>query len=136
VPGATVNVLDTFENTFDRWIDAEARCDAAALDALLDIDFRGDGPRGFVLTKDQWLDRYRHDDLVNSAFEWEATDIRFHGGTAFVRGIQTQKAFYRGEDCSGRFQATLVARRDGSRWSIVNLQLSELGTPESDGYRP
>ena len=125
-PGATVSVLDTFDDTFARWIDAEARGDAATLDALLDVDFRGDGPRGFVLTKQEWLDRHRDGDLVTNAFEWEDTHVRTHADTVFVRGIQTQKASYRGEDWSGRFLATLVAVRHDERWSIVNLQLSEL----------
>jgi ketosteroid isomerase-like protein len=125
-PGATVGGLDTFDDILARWIDAEARGDAASLDALLDVEFRGDGPRGFVLTKQEWLDRYRHGDLVTSAFEWEDTHVRVHADTVFVRGIQTQKAEYRGEDWSGRFLATLVAVRHDGRWSIVNLQLSEL----------
>ena len=125
-PGATVGGLDTFDDILARWIYAEARGDAASLDALLDVEFRGDGPRGFVLTKQEWLDRYRHGDLVTSAFEWEDTHVRVHADTVFVRGIQTQKAEYRGEDWSGRFLATLVAVRHDGRWSIVNLQLSEL----------
>jgi hypothetical protein len=125
-PGASVGDLDTFDDTFARWIDAEARGDAASLDSLLDVDFRGDGPRGYVLTKQEWLDRYRDGDLVTSAFEWEGTQVRTHADTVFVRGIQTQKASYQGEDWSGRFLATLVAVRHDGRWSIVNLQLSEL----------
>jgi ketosteroid isomerase-like protein len=125
-PGASVGALDTFDDIFARWIDAEARGDAASLDALLDVDFRGDGPRGFVLTKQEWLDRLRDGDLVTNAFEWEDTHVRVHADTVFVRGIQAQKASYRGEDWSGRFLATLVAVRHDGRWSIVNLQLSEL----------
>jgi hypothetical protein len=124
-PGASVGALDTFDDILARWIDAEARGDAASLDALLHVDFRGDGPRGYVMTKREWLDRYR-DGLVTSAFEWENTEVRAHPGTVFVRGIQTQKASYQGEDWSGRFLATLVGVRQDGRWSIVNLQLSEL----------
>jgi hypothetical protein len=133
--GASVGDLDRFDDILARWIDAEARGDATSLDALLDADFRGDGPHGFVLTKHEWLDRYRQGDLVNSAFEWEDIHVRAHGGTIFVRGVQTQKAHYRGQDWSGRFLATLVAVRQDGRWSIVNLQLSELedGPGPGDG---
>ena len=126
-PGASVDDLDTFDDIFARWIDAEARGDAAALDALLDVDFRGDGPRGFVLTKQEWLDRYRHGDLVNHAFGWDDVHLRVHGDTVVVRGIQAQRVCHRGEDRAGRFRATLVAVRRGGLWSIVNLQLSDLG---------
>jgi Domain of unknown function (DUF4440) len=125
-PGASVGALDTFDDILARWIDAEARGDAVLLDALLDVDFRGDGPRGFVLTKQEWLDRYRDGELVTNAFEWQDTHVRVHADTVFARGIQTQKASYRGEDWSGRFLATLVAVRQDGRWAIVNVQLSEL----------
>jgi ketosteroid isomerase-like protein len=132
-PGASVGGLDTFDDILARWIDAEAQGDAESLDALLDVDFRGDGSRGFVLTKQEWLDRYRDGDLVTHAFEWDDTHVRAHGDTVFVRGIQTQKASYRGEDWSGRFLATLVAVRQNGQWSIVNLQLSELEEDPEQG---
>jgi ketosteroid isomerase-like protein len=125
-PGASVDGLVTFDDIFARWLDAEARGDAAALDALLDVDFRGDGPHGFVLTKHEWLDRYRQGDLVNHAFGWHDVHLRVHGDTVVVRGIQAHRGRHRGEDRAGRFRATLVAVRRGDRWSIVNLQLSDL----------
>ncbi|HKA85191.1 MAG TPA: nuclear transport factor 2 family protein [Acidimicrobiales bacterium] len=122
--GATVGRLDTFDDVLAGWIDAEARGDATALDALLDDDFRGDGPRGYVLTKQQWLDRYRRGDLANDAFAWEDTRVRVHDDAAVAMGIQAQTARYRGLDCSGRFLGTLVAARRDGRWLIVNVQLS------------
>jgi hypothetical protein len=124
--GATVDGLDTFDELLTRWIDAEARGDAAALDPLLHLDFRGDGPRGYVLAKDEWLDRYRRGDLVTRSFTWEPTHVRAHADTVVVRGIQVQEARYRDEDCSGRFLASLVVVRQDLRWAIVNLQLSRL----------
>jgi hypothetical protein len=127
--GASVGGLETFDDVLSGWIDAEARGDAAVLDALLDDDFRGDGPRGFVLTKQQWLDRYRTGDLVNVAFAWEAARVRVHDDAAVARGIQTQTARYQGLDCSGRFLGTLVAIRRDGRWSIVNVQLSPATDP-------
>jgi Domain of unknown function (DUF4440) len=131
--GASVRGLDTFDALFARWIDAEARGDAVTLDALLNADFRGDSPHGYVLTKQEWLERYRCGDLVNGAFCWEDTHVKVHADTVYARGIQAQKASYRGEDWSGRFRATLVAVRQGGRWSIVNLQLSELaGEPDPE----
>jgi hypothetical protein len=88
-----------------------------------------------VLAKHEWLDRYRRGDLVNRAFAWEHTHVRAHADTVFVRGIQSQEARYRGEDCSGRFLATLMAVRQDQRWAIVNLQLSELEEPDPDEDR-
>jgi len=127
--GASVGGLETFDDMLSGWIDAEARGDAAVLEVLLDDDFRGDGPRGFVLTKQQWLDRYRTGDLANDAFAWEETRVQVHDDAAVAMGIQTQTARYQGLDCSGRFLGTLVAVRREGRWSIVNVQLSPATGP-------
>lgn len=124
--GASVDDLDAVEDVLARWIDAEARGDAAALAHLLDGEFRGDGPRGFVLTKEQWLDRHRSGELVVGAFEWQDVRVRAYDDTAVVMGVQVQTAAYRGEDCSGRYRATLVALCRNGGWSLVNLQLSAL----------
>jgi hypothetical protein len=126
---ASVGHLETFHDVLARWIDAEARGDVAVLDALLDDDFRGDGPHGFVLTKQQWLDRYRTGHLANDAFAWEDTRVRVHDDAAVAMGTQTQTARYQGLDCSGRFLGTLVATRRHGRWLIVNVQLSPATDP-------
>jgi hypothetical protein len=134
--GATVDGLDTFDDLLARWTDAEARGDTATLDAVLHTEFQGDGPTGYVLAKDEWLERHRSGDLVHHAFTWEKTFARAQGTAVYARGVQSQDTRYRGDDCSGRFLATLVAvRRDDGGWAIVNLQLSPLDEPEPGGNR-
>jgi hypothetical protein len=117
--------LHSIDDLLHRWIEAEGCGDVAALDALLDGEFRGDGPRGNVLTKPEWLDRHRTGDLVVEALGWEQTRVRLHGDTAVVTGVLEQSARFRGEDCSGKVLGTVVAVRRESRWSIVNVQLSQ-----------
>jgi hypothetical protein len=114
-----------------RWVDAEAHGDTDALRALLHDDFQGDGPRGFVLTKQEWLGRYTDGELVNQAFVWHDVKVRAYDDSAVVMGVQVQKASYRGNDCSGRYQGTLVAVRRDGHWSIVNLQLGQMTPPEA-----
>ena len=105
------------------WADAERAMDAPALDALLDPDFMAIGPRGFVLDRAQWLDRYRSG-LHNSAFSWEDVRVRDFGETAIAIGIQDQQATYQGNDASGRFRISHVfVHRDG-RWRIAHIQVS------------
>lgn len=127
--GASVGTVETFEELLRRWGEAESTGDTAALDAMLATDFRGDGPQGFVLGKEQWLDRHRGGELVIEAFTWKATEIRVNNHTGVGIGIQSQIATYRGADWCGDFFCTLVAVRRDGRWTIVNLQLS-------GGYRP
>jgi ketosteroid isomerase-like protein len=107
-----------------RWADAELRGDATALDALLADDFVGIGPFGFVLTRQQWLDRYRSGDLKNEEFAWQDVSVRDYGDTAVAVGIQAQRTSHRGNETAGRFRATQIAVRRDGRWQLAGVQLS------------
>jgi len=107
-----------------RWADAERRADATALDTLLADDFVGIGPFGFVLNRQQWLDRYRSGDLKNDAFTLGDVSVREYGDTAITVGLQTQQTSYRGQPSSGRFRVTQVAVQQAGRWLIAGVQLS------------
>jgi Domain of unknown function (DUF4440) len=123
--GATFGGLDSFEELFARWVDAEARGDPTVLRAVLDAEFRGDDPRqGVVLTRDEWLARCHTGALVYVSLAWEDVRTEVHAATAVAMGVQVHRARYRGRDWSGRFPATLVAVRREDRWQVVNLQLS------------
>jgi ketosteroid isomerase-like protein len=82
----TDSVLDLVRE----WADAELRGDYQKLDTLLADDFVGVGPRGFVLTRDQWLARYRSGDLRNTGFELRDPRARDYGAAAVVVGTQAQ----------------------------------------------
>jgi hypothetical protein len=58
-----------------RWVDAELRGDADALAALSVADFTLVGPLGFVLTREQWLDRYRSG-AVRSDDGWQLAGMQ------------------------------------------------------------
>ncbi|HEU5027879.1 MAG TPA: DUF4440 domain-containing protein [Spirillospora sp.] len=105
-----------------RFADAELNGDTAAYERLLSPDFTGIGPVGFVLDGRQWAGR--HDDLANHAFEVLDPQVRLYGDAAVVTAVQRQRTTARGHDASGSFRLTLVAVRDGDRWTIANLQLS------------
>ena len=96
------------------WAEAERGGDVATLDELLADDFLGVGPLGFMLSKRQWLDRYRSGDLVHQKFLWEENRIRVYGSTAIMVGIQTQDTTYQGRPTDiGRYRSTIVAIIDG-----------------------
>ncbi|WP_326807984.1 nuclear transport factor 2 family protein [Streptomyces sp. NBC_01775] len=58
-------------------------------DALLTEDFQAVGPRGFLLDKRQWLERYGSEALVHDAFDWQDVRIRRYADGAVVLGVQT-----------------------------------------------
>ena len=107
-----------------RWAEAEQGGDVAALATLLAGDFVAVGPRGFVLNREQWLDRYRAGNLRNDTFSWHDVSVRIYGETAVAVGVQAQQSEYQGHDASGRFRLTQVTVRQGDRWLIAGLHLS------------
>ena len=107
-----------------RWAEAESRSDADALDALMTDDCALVGPRGFVLDRQQCLDRYRSGGLRTEAFDWSDLSVRAYGSTTVVVGVVTQRASYQGQDASGRFRVTQIAVKQGDTWKCAGLQFS------------
>ena len=115
------------------WASAERSNDAAALDKLLAEDFTAVGPLGFVLTRVQWLDRYREAAFVNEQFEWNINSVRSYGDSAVLIGIQNQRAAYRGNPSHGQFRVTQIMIRRDERWQLASLHLSPMAQPEPPG---
>src|SRR5262245_1367970 len=124
----TSPVKDQIREIGDRWACAEAAGDVDALEAIATDDFRLVGPFGFVLDKQQWLDRYRSGDFVTTALSWHDVDTRVYGSAVVAIGTQTQEAAYKGTPSDGEFRVSHVFVRDGDAWVIANIQLS-LTTP-------
>nr|WP_240948202.1 nuclear transport factor 2 family protein [Planosporangium mesophilum] len=112
-----------------RWAEAEQRGDSDALGALSTDDFTLVGPLGFVLTKQQWLDRYRTGALVTHSLVWDEIEVRDYGDAAVAIGCHTQRAEYQGHSADGSFRATHVAVRRGADWLLAGVHLSPLGGP-------
>jgi uncharacterized protein (TIGR02246 family) len=115
----TQDVLDLVE----RWAHAELAGDVDAYADLLDEEFVGVGPVGFVLDKQQWAQRHRGD-LENHAFEIIEPHVRLFGETAIVEAVQRQETTAVGRDTSGSFRVVIVAVNRGDRWAIAHIQLS------------
>ncbi len=107
-----------------RWVAAEIAADVDTLDTIVTDDFRLVGPFGFVLDKQQWLDRYRSGDFTTTALTWHDVDVREYGDTVVTIGTQTQEAAYKGTPSNGDFRISHVFVRDGDRWTIAGIQLS------------
>lgn len=113
----------------ERWAEAEQHADTAALDGLAVADFRLVGPFGFVLDKAQWLDRYRSGALVTNSLVWDEAAVRDFGDTAIAIGRHTQRATYQGRPADGQFRVTQVFVRDGGRWALASVHLSQAAPP-------
>jgi ketosteroid isomerase-like protein len=83
------------------------------------------GPLGFVLTRQQWLERFGNG-LENRAFRVEEPQVHEHGSAAVVIGVDAQETSFRGADNSGRFRLTLVAVRPADRWQVAGVHIGPL----------
>jgi ketosteroid isomerase-like protein len=116
------------------WAAAELRGDSSFLGEILDDGFIGVGPRGFTLTRDQWLSRHDTGSLRYEAFGLDEEQVRLYGDAAITVCRQSARGVYEDEngrfDLDDQFRATLVFVRQDGRWQLAGLQLSPiLGRP-------
>jgi len=111
------------------WAAAEQAGDTATLDALAVADFQLVGPLGFVLDRQQWIQRYRSGDLHTTTLDWVIESVRVYGGAAVTIGTHTQTGDYRGRPIDGAFRSTHVAIRRDGRWQLASIHLSPVQKP-------
>jgi hypothetical protein len=116
------------------WTRAELRGDVDALDLLLHPDFLGVGPFGFLLSREQWLQRFAGG-LHYTELEFTAdTDTRVIGDSAFVVGTQTQRGHHVGQPIDGAFRVTLVLAGPSRLLAAAHFSLrTPPGAPRPSG---
>lgn len=119
----------TINDFLEQWFTAERAGDADALVPMAVDDFVLVGPLGFMLNKEQWINRYRSGDLKNTAWDFQDYQVRDYGDAAVVVGSQIQQTTYKGGDSSGQFRATLVLVRRAGNWALAGVHLSPIGQP-------
>jgi ketosteroid isomerase-like protein len=115
----------------ENWAAAELRGDAASLESALADDFIGIGPRGFMLTKDQWLERHESGKLRYESIGWDEVEVRIYGDAAVVTGRQSAEGKYEDFDLKDQFRGTLVFVEQQGRWLLAGLHLSPIAGPPS-----
>jgi uncharacterized protein (TIGR02246 family) len=116
------------------WAAAELDGNTASLKEILADDFVAVGPRGFSLTRQQWIARHEAENLKYGSFGLDEAEVRTYGDAAIVVCRQTAAGVYADEngryDIDERFRATLVFVRQRGAWLLAGLQLSPiLGRP-------
>ena len=111
------------------WAAAELRGDSATLDRMLAEDFVGIGPRGFLVTKEQWLARFGAGGLRYDTFVFDEARMRVYGEAAIVTGRQTQTGSFQTQDVQAQLRAMLVFVRQRGAWQLAGLQLSPIMPP-------
>jgi ketosteroid isomerase-like protein len=117
---------DQLKERGQEWAAAEQRGDAASLAHILADDFVGIGPRGFMLTKEQWLARYQSGDLKHESLSWSDVRVRVYGDAAVATGRQIQQGSYKDHDIAGQFRVTQVFVQQDKGWLLAALHLSDI----------
>jgi hypothetical protein len=105
------------------------RADTATLEAISTGDFTLVGPLGFVLNKQQRLERYRSGDLVTHSLSFEDPLTRVYGDAAVTIARHVQQASYKGQPADGQFRTTHIAVHREGGWLLAGIQLSPIGGP-------
>jgi ketosteroid isomerase-like protein len=111
------------------WIDAEKRGDSQFLEDTLTDDFIGIGPLGFMLSKNEWIERHKSGDLKYESLDLKETNVRVYNDAAILIGRQEQKGAYKGNSMNAQFRISLVFVKHSGKWKIAGLQLSAIGQP-------
>lgn len=120
----------TINDMLSTWSAAEASGDAAALEVLLTDDFAGVGPLGFVLDKQQWIDRFRNGSFTYDSFALDDVEMRRHGDTTTVLALQKAPGAYNGNPTPPvlRISAVVVGADDAAKLASVHSSFVA-GTP-------
>lgn len=94
-------------------MNCEIEGDTLTLGGLLEDDFRGIDPHGFVLNKQQWLARYDSQDLATETLRLRDIEEHRYGSFTVAIAIQEQRAAYRGSVNEGAFRTSFVLSREG-----------------------
>lgn len=111
---STDTTIREIQQRFDR---AELDDDRDTLGELIDQEFMSIGPRGFLLDKQQWIDR--HDFFTYHELDVSEVDIRLFADTAIVRAVQRNQA-----TSHGHVSHVWVRRADA--WRLAGIQFSPL----------
>jgi ketosteroid isomerase-like protein len=116
--------MDDVREVQERFDQAELTGDRDTLGDLIVDDFQSIGPRGFVLTKEQWIGR--HGEFVYNELATSDMSVHDYGETAIVRNIQRNRATYQGRDVAVNTRVSQVWVVQGDRWRLAAIQFSPL----------
>ena len=103
---------------------AELNDDRDALRQLIVEDFQSIGPRGFVLDKDQWINR--HDRFHYAALETSDHEVRLYDRAAIVRNVQRNTGVHDGQESRYVVRVGQVWVDQAGEWRLAGIQFSPL----------
>jgi hypothetical protein len=103
---------------------AELDDDRDALRRLIAEDFQSIGPRGFVLDKEEWINR--HDHFRYASLETSQHEVRLYDGAAIVRNVQRNTGVHDGQQSQYVVRVGQVWVNKSGEWQLTGIQFSPL----------
>ncbi len=113
----------------DAWTAAELRGDTAFIEKTLADDFIGIGPLGFLLSKQQWLERIQSGELKYETLNLDEAQVRVYDGAAILIGCHVQHSAYQGHSIRAQLRTTLVFVHQQGTWKLASLHYCSIGQP-------
>jgi Domain of unknown function (DUF4440) len=98
--------------------------DEPALRRLVAEDCQIIGPKGFQLSKSEWISAHVDDVYELRSIDNRETRIDFYGDTAVIVGLQDSACIFRGKQIDGLFRTLSVWHHhlEVADWQLVALQ--------------
>jgi hypothetical protein len=113
------NTILELQEQFDQ---AERHANRDVLQRLIAADFLSIGPKGFILNKQEWIDRHEHFKYLE--LETSDRDVRSYDKTVLVTNIQRNKAVYKNESIELAVRVMQVWVEIAGQWQLVGIQFS------------
>lgn len=116
-------------NLIETWSNAELNGEIKTLEKILSDDYLAVGPFGFLLTKNEWINRHKTKKLKYETFTVEDISLRMYDKTTIVIGREVAKGAYEGNPIPEALRVTFIFVKSDDTWYIVGAQMSLLGQP-------
>ena len=123
-PRLIIDQTQQLEKLAGDWATAELRGDTAFLERHLADDFVSVGPYGFLLAKDEWLERHESRKLRYESFRLDEVRVRLYGEVAVMIARQMTKGKYEVNDLPDSLRATLFFAKQEGRWLLAGIHMS------------
>jgi hypothetical protein len=103
--------------------------DWEALDRLIAPNARIIGPRGFIISRDEWIGVHQGSDYQQVKLEVSDTEVHAYDSAGIRFDVVASECAYKGEPIAGRFRVTQVWVTDHARWQLAAVQYTSLPAP-------
>ena len=120
--GQAVSALQDTVNT------ALLRSDGRTLDDLVAPTAAIIGPRGFMISRDDWIDVHQSADYRQVRLETLEATVHAYDSAVVHCDVMDSECLYQGQTITGRFRVTHVWVTDHHRWQLAAVQYTALQT--------